>query len=84
MPRHDRDRFGLGLERGFPRQRERVHRGRGHRVGFRPGACVCGPGRPGGETLDPTPGGVRSAFHRVAESSKATFKFGDSAEPYFL
>jgi hypothetical protein len=44
---------------------------------------VCGPGRPGGETLDPL-GGVRSAFFRIAESSKATYKFGDVTAIKFL
>jgi len=53
MRRHHRGHCGLGLERGFPGRREYVHRGRGHRVDCRPGAWVCGPGRPGGEALDP-------------------------------
>jgi hypothetical protein len=52
MHRHHRCHCGPGPERGFPGQRARVHCGRGHRVGCRPGACMCGPGRPGGETLD--------------------------------
>ena len=56
MRRHHRCHFGPGPERGFPGQRARVHRGRGHRVACRPGACVCGPGRPGGENLDPLDG----------------------------
>jgi hypothetical protein len=38
---------------------------------------VCGPGRPGGEILEP-PGGVRSAICRIAESSKAKFEFYDA------
>jgi hypothetical protein len=37
---------------------------------------MCGPGRLGGETLDP-PGGARSAICRIVGSSKATFKFDD-------
>jgi hypothetical protein len=53
MRRHHRGHFGPGPERGFPGQTAGVHRGRGYRVGCRPGACVCGPGRPGGKTLDP-------------------------------
>jgi hypothetical protein len=53
MRRHHQGHCGLDHKRGFPRQRARLHRGRGRRVGCRPGACVCGPGRSGGETLDP-------------------------------
>jgi hypothetical protein len=36
-------------------------------VGCRPGACVCGPGRPGDEALE--------SLRRIAESSKTTSKF---------
>jgi hypothetical protein len=53
MRRHHRGRFGSGPERGFLEQAACVHHGRGHRMGCRPGACVCGPDRPGGEALDP-------------------------------
>jgi hypothetical protein len=53
MRHHHRRNFGPGPERVFPGQAKCLHRGRGHRVGCRPGALVCGPGRPGGKTLDP-------------------------------
>jgi hypothetical protein len=59
--RHHRSYYGPGFERGFPEQTARVYRARGHRVGCRPGACVCGPGRPIGETLDPPPLAARAA-----------------------
>jgi hypothetical protein len=76
MHRQHRDHCGPGPERGFPGERARVHRGRGHLVGCHPRACMCGPGRPGCDTLDP-PGGVRSAICRIAVSPKAKFEFGD-------
>ena len=44
---------------------------------------MCGPGRPGGETLDP-PGGMRSVICRIVESYKATFKFEDVTAAKFL
>jgi hypothetical protein len=34
--------------------------------------------------LNPSPGGVRSAIWKIAESSKATFKFGDVTATKFL
>ena len=83
MHRHHRGYFGLRPERGFPGQRARVHRGRGHFVGCRPGTCMCGPARSGGETLYP-PGGKRGAICRIAESPKATFKFDDATATKFL
>jgi hypothetical protein len=48
-----------------------------------PGACMCGPGRPGGETLDP-PGGARSATCRIVESAKAAFEICDVTATKFL
>jgi hypothetical protein len=80
---HHRGHSGPGSKRGFPGQRGRIHRGRGHMVGCRPGVCVCGPGRHGGETLDP-PGGVRSAICRNFESAKTIFKFDDATATKFL
>jgi hypothetical protein len=38
---------------------------------------MCGPGRPGGETLDSLSGSLCSAICLIAESYKATFMFGD-------
>jgi hypothetical protein len=51
MRRHHRGNCGPGPERGFSGQRARVHRGRGHLVGCRPGTCVCGPVNPSDEAL---------------------------------
>ena len=42
-----------------------------------------GPGRPGGEALDP-PGGTRSVICRIAESSKVTFKFDENTATKLL
>ena len=85
--RYHRGQCGPGPERGYPRQKAPAHRGRGHLLGCCPGACVCGPGRPGGETLDSPdipPGGVRSAICRNFETSKAAFKIEDATATKFL
>jgi hypothetical protein len=45
---------------------------------------VCGPGRPGGETLDSLPGAVRSVICRIAAVSQGNFKFEDVAATKLL
>jgi hypothetical protein len=84
LRRHHLGHRGLGPERAFPDQKAHIHGGRGNCVGCRPGACVCGPGRPVGKTLDSLPGSVYSVICRVVESSKATFEFDDVTATKFL